>query len=150
MGTRRPGKGGLAMGEGTHPAWEAGGHPPGLCTDLWRAKKSMLPSLKLCFLVFSPVICFRVQCPWAALPRVGGKGSRHPRKKRFWIGSWKPLRHGGTGWCAHVFSVVRIHPRPHTQAARAQPQTPGCVARRNEVSFGESALDSHTKPGGLS
>ena len=34
----------------------------------------------------------------------------------------------------------------HTRAASAQPQTPGCAARRNEVSLRESALDSHTRP----
>lgn len=47
-------------------------------------------------------------------------------------------------WCCEDTSTPT-----HTQAASTQPQTPGCVARRNEVSPGESALDSHTGPGGL-
>lgn len=114
--------------------------------DLWTARESMLPSLSLCFLVFSPVTHFRVRYSWIPLPRVRGTPGRN----------WALDRHlettqiEGGGWCAHVFSVVRTHPHPHTQAASAGPQPPGCVARRNEVSFGESAPDSHTKPGGLS
>lgn len=50
-----------------------------------------------------------------------------------------------------MFGVVRTDAQAHTQAqaASAGPQTPGYVARRDEVSLGESALGSHTRPGGL-
>lgn len=50
-----------------------------------------------------------------------------------------------------MFGVVRTdaHAHAQAQAASAGPQTPGYVARRDEVSLGESALGSHTRPGGL-
>lgn len=79
-----------------------------------------------------------------------GRGSRPPREK---LGPRKALgnhpKMAGRGWCAHMSGVVRTRSRPRIQAASALLQTPGCVARRNEVSLGESALDSHTRLGGL-
>lgn len=49
-------------------------------------------------------------------------------------------------WCCEDMSASTP---TCTRAASAQLQTPGCAARRNEVSLGESTLDSHTRPGGL-
>ena len=49
-------------------------------------------------------------------------------------------------WCCEDMSTSTP---TRARAASTQPQTPGCAARRNEVSLGESALDSHTRPGGL-
>lgn len=88
--------------------------------------------------------------PGQPQPWVGGRRCRRQRNKP---GSGQRLGNcpnvEGCGRSAHVFGVVRTRPRPHTWAASTQPQTPGCVARRNEVSPRESALDSHTGPGGL-
>lgn len=58
--------------------------------------------------------------------------------------TWRPWAVRTCVWyCEDMSTPV------HARAASAQPQTPGCAARRNEVSLGESALDSHTRPGGL-
>lgn len=105
---------------------------------------------------FTFVTCSRVRDKGTA-EALGSSAPSMRRKRRLLrqrLSSGQTLgRHthkGGRGRCSHVFGVVRTDAHAHTQAqaASAGPQTPGYVARRDEVSLRESALGSHTRPGG--
>lgn len=114
-------------------------------------------SLGLCTASFTFVTCPRVRDKGTA-EVLGSPAPSMRRKRRLQrqrLSSGQTLgshtHKGGCGRCSHVFGVVRTDAHAHTQAQTAStgPQTPGYVARRDEVSFGESALGSHTRPGGL-
>lgn len=146
------GEGGAQL-RGLSRAWEAGSPSPGLCLDLL-GQSGQVCDLGPCFLAFRPATCFRDNGIAGTLgsPLQGGREAgtgtqgrnQAPDRRLETAQTWRPWAVRTCVWyCEDMSTPV------HAQAASAQPQTPGCAARRNEVSLGESALDSHTRPGGL-
>lgn len=120
--------------------------PGKVCDPLWASVSSSSLELNI-----SKLETMALRRPWTPPPRVGRKRVQAPEEEtRLQTDVWKLPKHEGMWavptcvWCCEDMSTPT-----HTQAASARPQTLGCVARRNEVSLGESALDSHTRPGGL-